>query len=238
MPLPERRAERFRFETPIAALFGSHPVVLSDLSVSGAGIIHREQFGREGERLLTFAWDGLGIELISSVVRTALERKQHDGIALTVYHSGVQFGQTESPTARGPLASHLDEALARQKANAFGISIESARHLPLLSFDAEETRNVSPSLTLNLNDFFVTESSARRFVQCRLVRGCWIHETVETLEQPEDGFTVSGAETVEELETLCRTFQQSDQQGRNLIRTFAHLTLTEPPAIRRDLYTV
>lgn len=232
----ERRAERLRFETPIAALFGSYPVVLRDLSTSGAGIIHREQFGRETSRPLSFDWDGTRIELLASVVRSTFERQQHGGVALTAYHSGLAFSPAESSAANGALSARLTEALARQKANAFAIPIESARHLPLLSFDAEESRVTSPAL--NLNDFFVTESNTHAFLQCRLVGGCWVHERVDTAVQPEDGFTISAAEGVEDLETLCRTYQLSDLQGRNLIRTFAHLTLTEPPGISRDLYTV
>lgn len=230
----ERHAERFRFDNPVAALFGSHPVVLSDLSLSGAGIVHRQQFVREESHSLAFSWEGTRIELPSVVVRTSLERQLHGGIALTLYHSGLAFGPEESSASMNALATRLGEALARQHANAFAISLESARRLPLLSFDAEESRPDAPPV--NLNDFFVTESGVRRFVQCRLVHDCWVHENVEALEQPEDGFTISATESVEELAKLCLTYQHSDQQGRNLIRTFAHLTLTEPADTPRNLY--
>lgn len=227
-----RRAERLRFETPVAALFGSQPVVMSDLSTAGAGIIHREQLGRETSHPLSFTWDGVRLELIATVTRSTFERKQHAGVALTAYHSGLSFSEDVSSAAAGALSARLTEALARQKANAFAISIETARDLPLLEFDVEE-----PRVAMNLNEFFVTESRAQAFVQCRLVHGCWVHERVDTPAQPADGFTISAAERVEDLERLCRTYQKSDKEGRNLIRTFAHLTLVEPPAIPPDLYT-
>jgi hypothetical protein len=231
-----RRVERFRFDTPIAALFGSRRVVVSDLSAIGAGIVHREQLGREDRPLLTFAWEDIRIEMRCSVVRTALEQQQHGGIALTVYHSGLVFEPADaSADLDRQLGTRLDDAIVRQRSNAFAIPIESARHLPLLSFDAEESRVVAPSL--NLNEFFEINPTASLFVRCRLVHGRWTQETVNAADQPEDGFTVSAAETAEEIETLCWTYQQSDHEGRNLIRTFAHLTITEPPNTPHDLYT-
>ena len=43
--------------------------------------------------------------------------------------------------------------------------------------------------------------------------------------QPEDGFTVASWEDEAELETLCRTYETSDDEGRQLIRLVAELSV-------------
>ena len=47
----------------------------------------------------------------------------------------------------------------------------------------------------------------------------------DTPQQPTDGFTVAAYEDEEELETLCRTYEQADEEGRSLIRLVAELSV-------------
>jgi len=233
-----RRAERFRFPLPIAATLADRRVVLNDLSSIGAGIMHNRQLGREFSGLLHFEWEGRKITMQCSVVRTSLERERHGGIALTVYHSGLIFTEPlseEEQQQRELLREKLAQALDQQRSNAYGVPIEMVRHLPVVLYAAEEEVVTAPSL--NLNDLFIlTRRPSGLFIRCSLEGERWVQSRTDSSEQPLNGFTVSADEREKDLDTLCWTYQQTNAEGRKLIRTFAHLSLVDPGDTPRDLY--
>lgn len=211
---------------------------MSDVSAVGAGIVHKGQFTLGLKGLLAFQWDCLKIEMQCSVIRTSLERERKGGIALTVYHSGLVFIPTASAVesrTQALVAEAVAAAIQHQKANAFAVSLEKAREMSDIIFIDDSSPTASPSV--NLNSFFAPlTGGAGIYVCCSLQGHSWSMKTVTTPDQPDEGFTVSGHEPHDEIETLCLTYQNADPDGRKLIRTFAHLTLAEPGDTPRDLY--
>jgi hypothetical protein len=221
-----RRAERVRLPMPRAARLGGFNVVLSDVSVVGAGIQHHVQIPREIELPLSFRWEKQDLDLHCRLVRSRLELFTRGETSLRVYHSGLVFvdlPETRS-RVRSAIASRVASALDRQKADARGVAF--ARRRPSDS-----------SGSLNLNSLFpLIGDAGRAYICCTYERGIWRREIVQSPEQPQHGFTVSADETAEEIEMLCRTFSGADEEERRLIRIFAHLSLAEPSDIARDVF--
>ena len=59
----------------------------------------------------------------------------------------------------------------------------------------------------------------------RYANGKWYREPTDSPQQPAFGFTVAAYEDEEELETLCRAWEISDDEGRRLIRLVAELSV-------------
>jgi len=234
----QRKAERFRFPSPLPGTLDGIPIVMNDLSAVGAGIVHKSQLPRGFTGSLMFQWECVRIEMQCSVTRTSLERQIEGGIALTIYHSGLLFTPVATETdfqVRAFVAATVSDALQQQKANAYGVSVEMARQIPEVIFEQEESRVVAPSL--DLNQFFTPRLNvAELYTHCSLEGERWAITTVDNPEQPAEGFTVSAAEPRSEIDTLCWTYQNADPEGRKLIRTFAHLSVIEPGDTPRDLY--
>ena len=66
------------------------------------------------------------------------------------------------------------------------------------------------------------------FHSYQLEGGRWIRTATHSAKQPEDGFTVAAFEDQDEVDALCRTYEQSDAEGRRLIRLVAELSVKSP----------
>ena len=70
-------------------------------------------------------------------------------------------------------------------------------------------------------------SRSRGFISFRLKGDSWWRVPTDSPNQPPDGFTVASYEDDEELETLCHTYEQADEEGRRLIRLVAELSVVQ-----------
>jgi len=103
------------------------------------------------------------------------------------------------------MATFVGKVLAAQKANATGtVDVAGDAILGQLG-EARRLRS-------------------RGYVSYRLQNHSWWRVPTDSPEQPPDGFTVAAYEDEEELETLCRTYEQTDEEGRRLIRLVAELS--------------
>ena len=237
-PFRRRRGlDRLRFPSPLPARLGDARVVLRDLSAEGAGVLHQRQVPRNYRCLLVFEWEGKQFEMQCSVTRTSLERERHGPLSLTVYHSGLLFSDPASETEetmQQVIAVRVAMALERQRSNALAVSLESARELPPLEFEDGE----GLSSSIDLSSFFIPRDTRPRvFIRCILSDGRWVRQVCVSPEQPADGFTVAADEPEAEIELLCLSYQQANEEGRRMIRTFAHLSVTEPAGIPRNYYS-
>jgi hypothetical protein len=66
---------------------------------------------------------------------------------------------------------------------------------------------------------------SRGFITYRLEDAQWTRTASNSSLQPPDGFTVGDFEEPDEIETLCRTYEEADEEGRNLIRLVAELSV-------------
>jgi hypothetical protein len=122
----------------------------------------------------------------------------------------------------------------------FSTLISEYRNRVLMAQEA----NASGAIERNVVDdgsSIVDLGAARRrrmtgFVVFRWVDGRWQRRTVQTPEQPADGFTLSALEDEDQMRLLCLAYEEADEEGRRLLRDFAALSVQELVAAdaRRD----
>lgn len=185
---------------------GQSALVL-DIGVAGAFLEHYGALESGHRFRLSFRWRGQDVEFVCEVARTAIVRSPGgDGQSL-VSHSGVRFVEAigdSQERLQDMMATFVGKVLAAQKANATGVREAD----PILGQLGEARRLRS-----------------RGYVSYRLNNNTWYSVPTDSPAQPPDGFTVAAYEDEEELETLCRTYEQSDEEGRRLIRLVAELSV-------------
>ena len=65
------------------------------------------------------------------------------------------------------------------------------------------------------------------YLSFRFEDGSWKKRRVFLPEQPATGFTVASASDGDELKQLCTLYEESDDEGRRLIRMFAELGVSD-----------
>lgn len=220
-----RYSGRIIFRMPRAATFGSHKVVLADLGSRGAGIRHSEQLSPGMEDILAFR-----LEREQHAVRCVLRRSKLELVNVgntnaQIYHSGLQFAAVDaSESVRIAIRKRIERALLRQHADAWAD--------PSVMKDVMDESSGSFS-----TDLLTSWMNKQPFVRCTLDRGRWRKERVADPTQPLVGFTVSVEEEEREIELLCRTFEESDKEQRELIRLFASLAITEPSDVPHEHFS-
>src|SRR5437763_7038277 len=69
------------------------------------------------------------------------------------------------------------------------------------------------------------------FFSFRFENGHWTKRPVFLPEQPSTGFTLARTSDTDEVQRLCRVYEDSDGEGRRLIRLFAELSVSDALAI-------
>ena len=64
------------------------------------------------------------------------------------------------------------------------------------------------------------------FVSFRLGANGWKHRRSLLPDQPEDGFTVRASVPQDEIELLCLTYENGDEDARQLTRLMAQLSVS------------
>lgn len=235
MPFSKRRrVHRIRLATPILGRLGGQSVVLVDISLDGAKIEHHEPLKIGAEPLLAFDWDDRTIALRTRVTRCKLERfAGSGGDGLTVFHSGLLFTDPdeERDALKAMIATQISRALEEQKANARGQLPVSVERMPIFR---EHTLAATPqeaAAAIGVRDQRPVARIAREsgYICCRLDRNSWKKTRTNSPEQPENGFTVSASEDLEQVEQLCETYRNGDGPAREFIRTLARLSISESP---------
>ena len=120
---------------------------------------------------------------------------------------GLRFVE-DSPQLRRLIAESATELLRAQEANATG----------------DRARNVVGDATL-------TAASSRpvhTYVVWTLSSdGTWSRQVSLVADQPENGFTISSAESPDQIAMLCSTYENGDDEARRLIKMLAELSVAE-----------
>jgi hypothetical protein len=66
---------------------------------------------------------------------------------------------------------------------------------------------------------------SRGFISYHFDGRTWLRVPGHTPVQPPNGFTVGDFEDPDELEKLCQSYEQANDEGRNLIRLVAELSV-------------
>ena len=184
--------------------------LILDVGMAGAFLEHYGEV-QPGHRFrLSFRWQGEEVAFQCEVVRTMVVRTPGGDGKSAVSHSGVHFVEAEGQSPKhlqDLIATFVGRILAAQRANAAG----------------DATSNASAVILASLGD--ARRKRTRGFVSYRLKDDAWWRVPTDSPAQPEDGFTVSAWEDETELETLCRTYAESDEEGRRLIRLVAELSV-------------
>jgi hypothetical protein len=194
-----RQFQRLRLARPILSRIDGESALLLDIGVAGAFVEHRGRFEPSARFQLSFRWQGEDLEFLCEVARTKVVRP-------SVSHSGVRFIEPVGDSGtrlQQMMAAFVGHMLAAQRANASGD--RGGEALLATIGDARRTRS-------------------HGYVTYRFRDGVWTREATASAEQPPDGFTVGAFEDEEELEALCKTYEDAGDDQRNLIRLVAELS--------------
>lgn len=221
----KRSFQRLQLAEPIPATLDDRPAMLMDLGVAGALVEHAAAVEVGSQTRLKFTHQEHTIEFECEVARSTSPQPLPSGVIPfpgTVvparnYHSGVRFirgiGRSDE-RLRTMLSEHVTRILRAQQANAMG-----DRQQNLIDGDATIT-----SLGA------ARRSADSGFYRFRFGPDGWKKTFALLPDQPADGFTVAAFEDEEHLEGLCRAYEAADEQGRNLIRLMAELSIKDPSA--------
>jgi hypothetical protein len=205
-----REFQRLRLARPILATIDGANALILDIGMAGAFIEH---YGttESGRRFrLSFRWQSEAVEFDCEVVRTVVTREPGGDGVHPVSHTGLHFlapvGQADARLEE-LMQTFVRRILDAQRANAAGNDphFQSAAILESLG-GARRKRT-------------------HGFVCYRLRDGQWWRVPTESPRQPDEGFTVAAWEDEAELDTLCRTYEATDDEGRQLIRVLAELSV-------------
>jgi hypothetical protein len=230
---PERRSRnRIKLAEPIVGRVNSYGAVMLDISEAGARIEHFQRLQTGAAVTLRFDWEGQTIAVDCAVVSCKVHRFAAGDDGITVYQSGLRFADPEGPSAatlKRLTSTFVARALAEQVANAKGIiptfkedsmPIFRSGVLSSNTFDPAEARKNKHLIPIRK---LVTQ---RGYICCVLEKEFWWKKrwTMDA-SQPEEGFTVSIHEPMEQVEMLCETYRNADAEGRQMIRRLAAMSV-------------
>lgn len=207
----QREVQRLLLTRALPALINGRNAVVLDIGAGRILLEHSAALPPGTAFRLLFVWEGDELEfdaVVQDTTRAFGDQNWHTWASLT-RAIGTSQDRMEEQIAR-----HVSHILAAQRANAIG---SGAALMP------------SSTILLRLGDARRTRS--RGWVRYQLSDRVWSRAFVDSAEQATDGFTVAAYEDVDELEILCRAYEQADEDGRRLIRLVAELSaLSTQPA--------
>lgn len=209
-PHERREFQRLRLANPILASMDGANALILDIGMAGAFVEHYGTVEPGRQFRLSFRWHGEDVEFRCEVVRTAVVRQPAGDGKSALSHTGVHFLESvgDSAARLGDLiATSVGRILAAQRANAAG----------------DENHATGAAVLAGLGG--ARRKRTHGFVSYRLKGDSWWRVPTDSPRQPEDGFTVAAWEDEAELATLCRTYEQADDEGRRLIRLVAELSV-------------
>ena len=206
-----REFQRLKLAKPILAMMDGANALILDIGMAGAYLEHYGVTEPGKTFKLTFRWQGADVEFACEVVRTAVVRQPAGDGKSQMSHTGVHFTKALGESAarlQDLITTFVGRILAAQRANAAGEADDAQSGVILESLGAARRKR------------------SRGYVSYRLRDSRWWRVPTDSPVQPEDGFTVADWEDEAELETLCRTYEASDDEGRQLIRLVAELSVS------------
>ena len=211
-----RKVERIHLLPHIDGMASHVKVELTEISMGGARVQHFQALQPGNLVTLRFSWNEEAISIPVQVVRSTVERYG----SASVYLSGLKFA---IPPGAARLAikrlieHYVRSALENQVANAQGDPTYYKSRL-LRDHLAATDRD---------HPFDPAMAAAREqgYVQYSLERGRWKRTLTWDSMQPAEGFTVWRFEDGEDVDLLCRDYENGSPELRKLIRLCAELSL-------------
>jgi len=207
-----REFQRLKLSKPILATFGSSNALILDVGMAGAFLEHYGTLNRGDRFNLSFRWQSKDIEFVCEVARSEVVRVPGGDGKSIVSHTGVHFVEGVGASLellQDLITSFVTKILEAQKANAAGGGPGESAGATILARLGEARRMRS-----------------RGYVQYTFDDGIWSTSATDSPTQPPNGFTIATHEDDAEIETLCRTYERADEEGRRLIRLVAELSVS------------
>ena len=235
-PPRTRRVQRIHLATPVLARLGTTQVVLVDISLLGARVEHHIPLTAGARAKLSFVWDDEEIHTECHIVRSRLERFSVGADGLTVYHSGLEFEETD-PEIKARLKTligrFISRALEEQKMNARGeIPQHDVNKMPIFRH-GQLTAN-SKDVAEEVGESALPTSRIAKesgYICYHLENNTWRKKRTHDPGQPTEGFTISATEDRAQADLLCEAYRRSDKEGRKMIQLFAQLSIMEGEGI-------
>lgn len=210
-----RRAERLKLDEHLSGTYDDQSVVILEVGLLGAQVEHKARFAEGYEGRLTFLWDEESIGVMGRIVRSEVSVARTEASGETTYLSGIEFTATEERDAnlvKQMISFMVTRSLERMKANARGSMRPVDDAMSILA---------TPAPFLDKS-----EHNTRIYVCCRLdASGQWHRAEVLKPKQPPDGFTVAADHDANEIELLCQSYEEGDEDARRMIRVCAEMAI-------------
>lgn len=192
-----------RLAKPIPATFGDRRVLVLDLAPSAALLSGQCDHEQGTEHELVF-FDGHGNVNVRALVLSNHALPSHRDLLVRFSEQGIGLSEF--------IGRYAEQIRRAEVANAEGNIEQNV-------IDGDRT----------LSDLGAAARSNEPFLRCRLSAGRWTREITTSRHQPPDGFTISTAETDDQVTLLQLAYDESDADGRNALREFAAGSLPVVP---------
>lgn len=212
-PNERRRYGRVQLDEPLPARFGGARVRVYELSVNGFLVAHEARYAPGEVDHLVVDWNGARLELVCRLIRSTVWRLAKSRDQKSIYRSGLQIIDSVGDAydrLREMIAERVIRAIEEQKANARGIP-------PLAAY-------------------MYQPGKGDLYRRCERIAGDWRKTETDRAEQPPYGFTVSAEVEPEHVELLCRTWENTTDEGRRLTQILAALSISKNEGIPTRRY--
>ncbi|MGZ4778319.1 MAG: PilZ domain-containing protein [Thermoanaerobaculia bacterium] len=199
MKKDRRVHERLHMVRPIDGWFSDYAVRVLDLSTAGARIESNEEIPVGARGLFRFFWRKEAIEVTAEIARSDNEQE------------GLKFTE-ESGVVRRLISEANAEVRRAQAANALGLREQNV-------IDGDQTLTAASAAQRSM--------MVKGFIVWRWNGIAWDSSKALLPDQPTDGFTVAAAESPEQVQQLRQSYEAGDEEGRNLIRRLAELSVAK-----------
>jgi hypothetical protein len=194
--------------------FAGVPVMVTELSLSGARIRHESRLPSGSMQTLRIPWEQGGtVRAYANIIRsTVIHLAKREGES-SLYDTGLKIAPVDEVSQdilRDVISSYVIRAINEQVSNARGIP-------PLAAYSYQTGKS-------------------DRFRRCELVGEQWRKTETDRPDQPTDGFTVSTDVDPFSVELLCRTWELCDAEGRRLTQLLAELSTSKSEGIPTRRY--
>jgi hypothetical protein len=210
-----RRLQRVKLIEPLPGNIDGQRVFIVDVSRQGLRVAHQESLGPQGERRrIEFSWEGHHVAVEGTLTHTRVQRVGVASHARSIYHSGFTIATISTRSEqvlREMIAWHVERALDEQKANARGVPATVA-----ISFQT---------------------GHGREYVRHIFGSGKWHEVHTTDARQPSNGFTISAAESEQEVRMLRSAWEAGDNSARKMIQKLAELSISRAEGVPTRRYT-
>ncbi len=197
-----RQFGRIHLDQPLGAFLDDVPVRVIEVSVTGMLLEHDARIVPVPTRKIRVEMEGKTLQFGCVVARSTIFHLARNPTEKSIYHSGIRILEAvgESETyLRGFIADRVMRALEEQKANA---------------------RGVPP-----IGTYVFQVGKGDRFRRCEFDSRTWHKSETADRQQPPGGFTVSAELDMSTVDLLCRTWENTTEEGRRLTQMLAELSI-------------